>query len=278
MLASGFERAAHLARRAARSLRSVSGPTPGTSPRRPRPPPAAQRAPPHSPISSILLTDAEEALTGELGRHLALELLQLCDLARLDQLLQPPLDPPPSVSQKFEAMVVWFNAEPLVLGRNYIVKHNVRISRAKATKISFRVDMETLEKDASHELRMNDIAPLISSRPVPLYFDPYRRNRTTGSFILIDPISNATVGAAMIDRDLSALGEEPIAAAAPAQNLWDKPIAAEVATSDTDTIRQSCSSKTAQVWRSGWKERCLRRDLRLCSSRIRIFPLSISRC
>ena len=141
-------------------------------------------------VRSIVTGDSDEQEVFS-SMSVALTLEDEIDLSRGDMLVSP--SEPPSVSQKFEAMVVWFNAEPLVLGRNYIVKHNVRISRAKATKISFRVDMETLEKDASHELRMNDIGAVDFESTSPLYFDPYRRNRTTGSFILIDPISNATV-------------------------------------------------------------------------------------
>ena len=124
------------------------------------------------------------------------------DLSRGDMLVSP--SEPPCVSRHFEAMVVWFNAEPLALGRNYLIKHNVRMSRAKATKIRFRVNMQTLERDPARELKMNDIAAVEFESASPLFFDAYDRNRTTGSFILIDPISNATVGAAMIQRDLSA--------------------------------------------------------------------------
>jgi len=125
------------------------------------------------------------------------------DLSRGDMLVSP--DDPPAVSRKFEAMVVWFDASPLVLGRNYLLKHNVRSSRAKATNIRFRVNMHTLEKESAGELRMNDIASVEFETASPLFFDPYSRNRATGSLILIDPISNATVAAAMIQSDLSDL-------------------------------------------------------------------------
>ena len=123
------------------------------------------------------------------------------DLSRGDILVSP--DSPPRVSSHLEAMVVWLDAKPLALGHSYLIKHNVRSSRAKATKIRFRVNMHTLEREPAPELHMNDIAAVEFETASPLFFDPYKRNRVTGSFILIDPISNATVGAAMIERELA---------------------------------------------------------------------------
>ncbi len=144
------------------------------------------------------------------------------DLSRGDMLVLP--SDPPAVSRRFEAMVVWFDANPLVLGRNYLIKHNVRSSRAKATNIRFRINMHTLEKESTRELRMNDIASVEFEAANPLFFDPYSRNRATGSLILIDPLSNATVAAAMIQSDLSTLSER---ARESHQPLWQAPITPE---------------------------------------------------
>jgi hypothetical protein len=146
------------------------------------------------------------------------------DLSRGEMLVAPGA--PPSVSRHFEAMVVWFNEEPLALERNYLIKHNVRMSRARATNIRFRVNMQTLERDPARELKMNDIAAVEFESSSPLFFDAYDRNRTTGSFILIDPISNATVAAAMIQRDLSAQTAGAQAVSASSEILWKMPVAA----------------------------------------------------
>jgi sulfate adenylyltransferase large subunit len=124
------------------------------------------------------------------------------DLSRGDMLVSPRNLP--HVSRHFDAMVVWFDAQPLALGRSYLIKHAVRSARVKATAIEFRVEMSALEQEPAHELRMNDIAAVRFEASSPLFFDAYARNRITGSFILIDPISNATVGAAMIRRMLPA--------------------------------------------------------------------------
>ena len=151
------------------------------------------------------------AFDGEPGKAFApmsttLTLEDEIDLGRGDMLVSP--DSPPHVSTRVEAMLVWLDAKPLTLGQTYLIKHNVRSSRAKATKIRFRVNMQTLEREAAIELRMNDIAAVEFETVNPLFFDPYRQNRVTGSFILIDPLSNATVGAAMIQGDISAPTQE----------------------------------------------------------------------
>jgi hypothetical protein len=110
---------------------------------------------------------------------------------------------PPRVSRHFEAMVVWFNAEPAEPGRSYLLKHTSRTVRAKALKIRYRVNVNSLVQETVDHLQMNDIAYVEFETVSPLFFDPYTQNRITGSFILIDPISNATLGAGMIRADLS---------------------------------------------------------------------------
>jgi sulfate adenylyltransferase large subunit len=123
------------------------------------------------------------------------------DLSRGDMLVSP--GHPPRVSRHFEAMVVWFNAEPGEPGRSYLLKHTSRTVRAKALKIRYRVNVNSLVQEPVDRLHMNDIAYIEFETVSPLFFDPYTQNRITGSFILIDPISNATLGAGMIRGDLS---------------------------------------------------------------------------
>lgn len=121
------------------------------------------------------------------------------DLSRGDMLVGPV--GPPQTSRSVPAMVVWLHPKPMELGQTYIVKHGVRQTRGKALGVRYRVDVNTLGHQAAQQLEMNDIARVDFETTTPLFFDPYSRNRTTGSFILIDPISNATVGAAMICSD-----------------------------------------------------------------------------
>jgi hypothetical protein len=75
--------------------------------------------------------------------------------------------------------------------------------RARVKAIHFRVDMNTLQKGPAEQLEMNDIAEVEIITTIPLFFDPYRQNRTTGSFILIDPASNSTVAAGIIEQGIN---------------------------------------------------------------------------
>jgi sulfate adenylyltransferase subunit 1 len=123
------------------------------------------------------------------------------DLSRGDMLVSPAH--PPRVSRHFDAMVVWFNAEPTEPGKSYLLKHTTRTVRAKALQFRYRVNVNTLAQEPVSSLHMNDIAYVEFETVSPLFFDPYTENRITGSFILIDPITNATLGAGMIRDDLA---------------------------------------------------------------------------
>jgi len=84
----------------------------------------------------------------------------------------------------------------------YLAKHTGRQLKAKATRFRFRIDVNTLSEHAANKLEMNEIASVDFETSQSLFFDPYSSNRTTGSFILIDPLTNATVGAGMIRETL----------------------------------------------------------------------------
>jgi sulfate adenylyltransferase large subunit len=123
------------------------------------------------------------------------------DLSRGDMIVSPV--EPPHVSRRFAAMVVWLNEKPLKLDQTYLLKHACRQVKAKATRIRYKIDVNALSEHPASELEMNEIAAVEFETSAALFFDPYSGNRTTGSFILIDAISNATVGAAMIRENLS---------------------------------------------------------------------------
>ncbi|HEY2120195.1 MAG TPA: sulfate adenylyltransferase subunit CysN [Candidatus Acidoferrum sp.] len=123
------------------------------------------------------------------------------DLSRGDMLVSSTN--PPHVSQQFLATVVWMHAQPLEIGRPYLIKQCARQVRGRATAIRQRVNIDTLEPEAAERLQMNDIAAVTFETSNPLFFDAYQRNRTTGSFIVIDPLTNATLAAGMIREDLS---------------------------------------------------------------------------
>jgi bifunctional enzyme CysN/CysC/sulfate adenylyltransferase subunit 1 len=148
------------------------------------------------------------------------------DLSRGDMLVSS-LDVP-RVARNFHATVVWLHANPLKLGRTYLVKHTVRQTKIRATRIRHRVNINTLMQEQATQLRMNEIGSVEFEANVPLFFDPYASNRTTGSFILIDALSNATVGAGMIQEDPAAKrGSAPAEAAANLRIPAGSPVSAE---------------------------------------------------
>jgi bifunctional enzyme CysN/CysC/sulfate adenylyltransferase subunit 1 len=124
------------------------------------------------------------------------------DLSRGDMLVSP--GHLPRVSRKFHARVVWLHGTPLDLGRTYLVKHTARQTKVRALHVRHRVNVNTLAHEPAIRLEMNEIGSVDFEAHVPLFFDPYSSNRTTGSFILIDAVTNATVGAGMIQEDVSA--------------------------------------------------------------------------
>jgi bifunctional enzyme CysN/CysC len=147
------------------------------------------------------------------------------DLSRGDMLVTP--QSLPQVSRHFDAMVVWFDEKPLVPGKSYLVKHAVRSARVKATSIQFRIEMEGLSREPARELKMNDVAAVWFEAASPLFFDLYADNRTTGSFILIDPISNATAGAGMIRRTRTATASSAVLAEPAVEDRSWAPVSAE---------------------------------------------------
>jgi sulfate adenylyltransferase large subunit len=131
--------------------------------------------------------------------HATLQLEDEIDLSRGDMLVSP--ENGPRVSRRFRATLVWLHATPLEVGRTYLVKHTARQTKIRALQIRHRVNVNTFDQEQASELNMNEIASVEFEAHVPLFFDPYARNRAMGSFILIDVVSNNTVGAGMIQDD-----------------------------------------------------------------------------
>jgi bifunctional enzyme CysN/CysC len=118
------------------------------------------------------------------------------DISRGDMLVDPSA--PPSVGREFTATLIWMAAEPLRLESAYLLKHTTRQVCADVRSVRRVMDMRTLDFGPAAELKLNDIAEVEIETHHPIFFDPYKENRATGSFILIDMISNRTVAAGMI--------------------------------------------------------------------------------
>jgi bifunctional enzyme CysN/CysC len=109
----------------------------------------------------------------------------------------------PQAARMLEATVCWMADEPLSARSRYAIKHTTRDARALVDEVVDRMDVDTLEPDpAAGELGLNEIGTIRLRLSSPLVVDDYRRNRATGSFILIDETTNATVGAGMITSTL----------------------------------------------------------------------------
>jgi len=119
------------------------------------------------------------------------------DISRGDMICRPHNRP--TVDRHLEAVVCWMTDEPAVVGGRYAIKHTTRSARAIVEEIRYRIDVNSLHRDEdARQLGLNDIGRIRLRTTVPLIFDEYRRNRTTGSFILIDEATNGTVAAGMI--------------------------------------------------------------------------------
>ncbi|WP_433113620.1 sulfate adenylyltransferase subunit 1 [Micromonospora sp. CA-246542] len=120
------------------------------------------------------------------------------DISRGDLICRPHNGP--AVAQDIEAMICWMDeATPLRPGAKYAIKHTTRTARAVIRELHYRLDVNSLHRDeAATELGLNEIGRVRMRTTIPLLADEYRRNRTTGGFILIDETTNRTIAAGMI--------------------------------------------------------------------------------
>ncbi len=163
-----------------------------------------------SRVKSIVTHDGElEEAFAPLSVTLTLE--DEIDSSRGDMLVRP--GNVPHVNQKFEATVVWMSEDSLLPGKQYLFKQTSKITTGTVSTLRYRVDVNSLHRQDSPTLALNEIGRCQILLTSPIAFDAYRRNRTTGAFIIIDRLSNATVGAGMI-LDRSSSSEGP-------QDLWE---------------------------------------------------------
>jgi sulfate adenylyltransferase large subunit len=119
------------------------------------------------------------------------------DISRGDMLCRP--NNQPTVSQDLDAMICWMSDKPLQPRGRYAIKHTTRWSRALVTDLLYRLDINTGHRiETPPQLGLNDLGRIRLRATTPLLFDEYKQNRTTGSFILVDETTNATVGAGML--------------------------------------------------------------------------------
>jgi bifunctional enzyme CysN/CysC len=141
--------------------------------------------------------DLEEAFAPQ---SVTLTLEDEIDSSRGDMLVRP--GNVPKVDRRFDAMVVWMAEEPLVPGKQYLFKQTTKVVPGAVGTLRYRIDINTLHREPAPTLGLNEIGRCGVTLTAPIAFDSYRRNRSTGGFIMIDRLTNATVAAGMIlDRE-----------------------------------------------------------------------------
>jgi len=137
--------------------------------------------------------DLDRAISGQ---SITLTLTDEIDISRGDVIAAT--DSPPSVADQFEATIVWMSEEPMLPGRPYLMKIGTRTVTATVSMLKHKVNVNTLEQIAVTKLELNEIGVCNLSSDRLIAFDPYIEDRDTGGFILIDRLSNNTIGAGML--------------------------------------------------------------------------------
>jgi bifunctional enzyme CysN/CysC len=137
--------------------------------------------------------DLEQAVAGQ---AVTLTLADEVDVSRGDVIAAAA--EPAQVGDQFEATVVWMAEEPLLRGRTYLMRAGTKTVPATVAPIKYKLDVDTLDRIAANELELNAIGVVNLELGEPIAFDPYVENRDTGGFILVDRITNHTVGAGLL--------------------------------------------------------------------------------
>jgi bifunctional enzyme CysN/CysC len=146
-------------------------------------------------IKEVLTYEGPQAVANA-GDAVTLTLAEEVDVGRGDLLVGPMSRP--DVSDQFAAHVIWMNEEPLVPGRSYLVRIGTKVTPASVTGIKYKIDINTRQHLAAPTLGLNEIALCNLATSVPVAFDPYESNKRTGAFIIIDRVTNHTLGAGMV--------------------------------------------------------------------------------
>ncbi len=167
------------------------------------------------------------------------------DISRGDMIAHPKNLP--RVERSVEAMVVWMSDQPLAVGKTYLVKHGSAVVKGSCAEIQYRVDPNTLRRDEGPQLGLNDIGRARFSFFKPLFVDEYQRSRQTGSFIVIDPLTNVTVGAAMV---IARAGADQVSRQG-AQETVSRDIAWQRSKVTPDDRARLLRQQAATIWLTG---------------------------
>ncbi len=158
-----------------------------------------------STIKSIVTYDGELDFAVP-GEAVTVTLRDEIDVSRGDMIVHR--DHQPHVSSHFKAMMVWMTEQPLVNNKQYSIKVGVADSTGVLTNVDYQIDINTLQHKDASVLGLNEIGLCEFSLNKPVVFDVYKRNRHTGAFIVIDRLTNVTIGAGMITEAVNESGEK----------------------------------------------------------------------
>ncbi len=148
-----------------------------------------------SRVKSIVTYDGELDYA-HAPQSVTLTLEDEIDISRGEMLVHPASQP--KVEQHFEAMLVWMDEKAMNTNTQFYIKHNTNNTKARIDKINYLVDVNTLEHYHKSHFELNEIGRVVITTVKPLYFDAYKKNRETGAFILIDPLTHNTAAVGMI--------------------------------------------------------------------------------
>ena len=148
-----------------------------------------------SPVARVIVGN-EDVDAAAAGQSVTMVLAENVDVSRGDVLA--PVTHTPEVADQFEATVVWMHERPMLQGRSYRMKIGTRTVTATVAPLKYKVNVNTLEHVAARKLELNDIGVCGLELDQPIVFEPYSENRDLGGFILIDRLTNNTVGAGLL--------------------------------------------------------------------------------
>jgi sulfate adenylyltransferase subunit 1 len=152
-----------------------------------------------STVESIITFEGEIERADK-GMAVTLTLVDEIDISRGETIVKK--GSLPTSAKEFSATIVWMHEDELETGREYYIKHGSKITTGHALKVQHRIDVNTMKKTASSQLALNEIGNVDFEVAELLHFDAYQRNKNTGAFIIIDRLTNVTVGAGMINGAL----------------------------------------------------------------------------
>jgi bifunctional enzyme CysN/CysC len=173
-------------------------------------------------VRSIVTFDGDrpDAVPGD---AVVLTLEHEVDIARGDMLVRARNLP--TVADRFDAYICWMGEQPLQVGQPYVLLHTSRDVQAFVERIEYRVDVDTMHREQADALSLNEIGrvEIVTARPV--FFDSYRVNSATGSFVLIDPATNVTVAGGMIRGEVRSIDETVASLQSAAKASTETPVA-----------------------------------------------------